>query len=232
MNLIKETLEISKNRDYKSARALQLKLREKISFTSMRDKPKKIFGVDLAYKENRGFISIVLWDNEKNEVVSVFNRNGLIEFPYVPGFLSFREFPLFYELFRKIHIKPDLIIFDGHGYAHMRRMGIATHAGILLGIPTIGCAKSRLTGKHTMPDNKLNTFSLLKDNDELIGYVLRSRVNVKPIFISPGSNITFKESINIIIKLKRKTKLPMIMQIAHNSCESYKRSIMVNQRGL
>lgn len=228
MNLIKETLEISKNRDYKSARVLQLELRKKISFTSMRDKPKKIFGVDLAYKENRGFISIVFWDNEKNEVVSIFNLNRLIKFPYIPGFLSFREFPLFYELFQKISVKPDLIVFDGHGYAHMRRMGIATHAGILLGIPVIGCAKSRLTGKYIMPVNKLNAFSLLKDNDELIGYVLRSRVNVKPIFVSPGNNITFKESLDIIMNLKRKTKLPMIMQVAHNSCESYKRSIVIN----
>ncbi len=229
MDFLQETLKTAKERDTKKAKEIQLKLHEKISLKDfLTEKPRIIFGVDLAYKDDTAFVSIVLWNNISEEIEMVFNGNEKINFPYIPGFLSFREFPVFYKLYGKISVKPDLIIFDGHGYAHPRRMGLATHAGILLGIPTIGCAKSKLVGEYEMPPNKVNSYTELSHKGELIGYVLRTRKDVKPIFISPGNNISFKNSLRVIMELKRKTKLPYIMQMAHNSCEEYKRNFNIN----
>ncbi|RKX65908.1 endonuclease V [candidate division TA06 bacterium] len=231
MNYLEETLKIAKNRDTKAAKKVQMLLRDKISLNDNTViNPHFIMGVDLAYDKDMAFVSIVLWDNIKEEIVSVFNDKGKVVFPYIPGFLSFREFPIFYQLYEKLTFEPDVIIFDGHGYAHPRRMGLATHAGILLDIPTIGCAKSKLVGTYDVPENEENAYSELHHKNEIIGYVLRTRKNVKPIFISPGNHISFGQSLKLIISLKRKTKLPVVMQMAHRTCEAYKRSFLAIER--
>ncbi|NIA23635.1 MAG: hypothetical protein GWP03_05715 [Proteobacteria bacterium] len=113
MNILDETLTIAESRDIKKAKAIQMELRDRVSLIdSFPSSPKKIFGVDLAYNGYTAFVSIVLWNNTSHEIEAVFNDFKKISFPYIPGFLSFREFPVFYMLYEKIQIKPDLVIFS------------------------------------------------------------------------------------------------------------------------
>jgi len=112
-----------------------------------------------------------------------------VNFPYIPGLLTFREGPSLLAAFKKIKNDPDIILFDGQGIAHPRRMGIATHLGLFLDKPTIGCAKSKLSGKYTSVGEEKGDYTLLKEGKEVLGAVLRTRRKVKPIFISPGYKI-------------------------------------------
>jgi len=112
-----------------------------------------------------------------------------VNFPYIPGLLTFREGPSLLAAFKKIKNDPDIILFDGQGIAHPRRMGIATHLGLFLDKPTIGCAKSKLSGKYTSVGEGKGDYTLLKEGKEVLGAVLRTRRKVKPIFISPGYKI-------------------------------------------
>ncbi len=137
-------------------------------------------------------------------------------FPYMPGLLSFREGPLLIEALRKIKSNPQIFLFDGQGIAHPKRMGLATHLGMLLNRSTIGCAKSFLYGIYEDPVNIAGSYSLLKDeNGELIGGVIRARKDVKPIFVSPGYRLDAKTSIDIVLSCIRDYRIPEPLRIAH-----------------
>lgn len=112
-----------------------------------------------------------------------------VDFPYVPGLLSFREGPVILKAIDRLNSVPDLLIFDGHGIAHPRRFGIASHIGLLLNIPSIGCAKTRLCGHHSDLNRKQGSYSFLADQGETIGAVLRTRADVKPLYVSIGHRI-------------------------------------------
>jgi deoxyribonuclease V len=169
-----------------------------------------------------------------------------IGFPYIPGLLSFREIPMLLEAWEALdkleekdsaeisNPKPEVLIVDGTGIAHPRRLGIASHLGILLNVPTIGCAKSLLTGIHEMPGDRPGDFSYIydrkssqepgkKESGEIIGAVLRSKPGVKPLYISPGHMITLEESIAIVRSCLRRHRLPEPTRIAHNTMNEYRR---------
>ena len=142
--------------------------------------------------------------------------NGRITFPYIPGLLAFREGALLEKLFQKINQKPDITLFDGHGVAHPQGCGIASHLGVLLNIPTIGCAKSKLTGKYYMPaDKKGRVSDLLDYNGMLIGKVLRSREGCKPVFVSIGHNIDLITAKKITLQTCIKYRIPEPIRQAH-----------------
>jgi deoxyribonuclease V len=138
-----------------------------------------------------------------------------INFPYIPGLLTFREGPSILSAFKKIKNEPDIILFDGQGIAHPRRMGIATHLGLFLNRPTIGCAKSRLSGKYTSVGEQKGDYTPLKEGEEVLGVVLRTRKGVKPIFLSPGHKIDLPNSIEIVLKCIVKYRLPLPVREAH-----------------
>src|SRR5262249_39631467 len=122
------------------------------------------------------------------DTLEVIERSGVTmeaTFPYVPGLLSFREAPAVIEAFRQLKLQPDLLICDGQGIAHPRRLGLASHLGLWLELPTIGCAKSWLFGKYEEPGLDRGDWTPLTDGDETIGAVLRTRSRVKPLFVSP-----------------------------------------------
>lgn len=129
-------------------------------------------------------------------------------FPYISGLLSFREIPVLLKLLSILPEKPDLICVDGQGIAHPRRIGIASHLGVLADIPTVGFAKSKLCGTFTMPDQNRGSYSALKDRGEHVGYVYRSRDNVKPIYISPGHRVSVETSLKLAQKYSGGFRLP------------------------
>lgn len=138
-----------------------------------------------------------------------------VEFPYVPGLLSFREAPVILDALARLSHTPELLIFDGQGYAHPRRMGIATHLGIVLDHPTIGCAKSRLCGTHNEPGPERGSHTWLYDKDEVIGAVVRTRTRVKPLFVSIGHRVRLKSAIDIVLRCGRGVRLPEPTRWAH-----------------
>jgi len=173
-----------------------------------------IAGVDVSYTNDEA-LGIVVVINRNFEVVEVISQTTKVLFPYVPGFLAFREAPVILKCFEKLQFKPDLVLFDGQGIAHPRRLGIATHIGIILDLPTIGVAKSLLCGRCERPE-KVGQATELKDkNNDIIGYCYLSKSGTKPIIISPGYKTDLKSSLCIVQSLLNGYKLPEPVRLAH-----------------
>ena len=149
------------------------------------------------------------------EIVEVETIVAELAFPYIPGLLSFREAPVILELFEKLSYKPDLLIVDGQGIAHPRRLGIASHLGLWLNIPTIGCAKSRLCGEHDDVGYEAGSQTPLKDRNEVIGTVLRTGTGSRPLYISPGHKIGLEDSVRWTLACTRGYRLPEPSRLAH-----------------
>jgi deoxyribonuclease V len=139
-----------------------------------------------------------------------------VTFPYVPGLLSFRETPVLLEPLSRVR-KPDLLLVDGQGFAHPRRFGIACHLGLLLDVPAIGCAKSRLCGEHAEPDRAAGSQSELRDGGQVIGAVLRTRDGVNPIYVSVGHRIGLAEAADWVLRCCRGLRLPEPTRLAHQA---------------
>jgi deoxyribonuclease V len=135
-------------------------------------------------------------------------------FPYVPGLLSFREIPALAVAFDRVESQPGLLLVDGHGLAHPRRFGLASHLGLLAGIPTIGCAKSRLCGEASNPARERGSTSELRDGGEVIGTVVRTKDGVKPLYISVGHMIGLREAAEWVLRLAPTHRLPEPARIA------------------
>jgi deoxyribonuclease V len=138
-----------------------------------------------------------------------------VTFPYVPGLLSFREMPAVLTAVEKLRVWPDLFIFDAHGLAHMRRLGLASHAGLLLDWPSIGCAKSRLTGEHAEPGAERGDWVPLMDADECIGAVVRTRTGVRPVYVSVGHKVDLATAVRYVLDCAPKYRLPETTRYAH-----------------
>jgi len=136
-------------------------------------------------------------------------------FPYIPGLLSFREAPACIAAVKKLRTQPDMFIIDGQGIAHPRRLGLAAHLGLFFDKPTIGCAKSRLTGTFDEPPPEKGAYTLLKDNREVIGAVVRTRTNVKPVFVSVGNKCLLENAIKVTLACTTKYRLPEPSRLAH-----------------
>lgn len=179
-------------------------------------------GVDLAYWKKDdveyGVCCIVVIDFETQEVVEKVDSFGVISHKYIPGFLAFRELPLVIKAAEKLYNIPDIFIFDGNGYLHYNHMGIATHASFFLNKPTIGVAKSYLkieNVEYSIPENTVGSYNDLIINNETYGRVLRSRKDVKPIFLSCGNYIDLDTSMNIVMHfVGDKSRLPIPVQYA------------------
>ncbi len=141
---------------------------------------------------------------------------GTLEFPYVPGLLSFREAPLMLEALRGLETEPDIVIVEGHGRAHPRGLGIASHVGLILGRPTIGFAKSRLVGHYDEPASEAGSMSSLVHKGEVVGTVLRTKERVKPVFVSIGNMITLSTAVDIVARCTVPGhRLPEPIRLAH-----------------
>ncbi len=190
------------------ARNIQLRLREKVKIVPLKRKPEFIAGVDAAFTEDKVIAAACLYRYPELVHVEDAYVTADVTFPYVPGLLSFREGPAIIKAIRRLHKKPDLVLFDGQGIAHPSGMGIAAHIGVLIDIPSIGCAKSRLVGDYSGPGNRKGQMARLMNHNKIIGMVLRTRDNVKPLFISPGHLVDLKGSIEVVLKCVGKYRIP------------------------
>lgn len=202
-----------------TAQALEIQnnLSDRVLKRDMFSEVKYVAGVDLSVRRTSktATASVVLLNFPDLDIIDIQTASGNLEFPYIPGLLSFRELPLTIAACEKLAIPPDLIIVDGQGIAHPRRLGLASHLGIIMDIPTIGCAKSRLCGSHTDPGNEPGDYSNLIDKDEIIGAVLRTKNGVKPVYVSIGHRISLATAVSWIINCCRGYRLPQPTRLAH-----------------
>ncbi|WP_099191784.1 endonuclease V [Tepidibacter mesophilus] len=179
-------------------------------------------GVDLAYwekdGETYGACSIIVLNYKNKEIIEKVSSHGKIKVPYVAGFLAFREIPLIIEAVEKLNLEPDVFLFDGNGYLHYNHMGIATHSSLFLNKPTIGIAKSylKINGvDYIMPENEKGSYKDILINEEVYGRVVRTRKDVKPIFISCGNYIDLETCNKIVMELVNKdSRLPIPVRLA------------------
>lgn len=199
------------------AKQIQSELANQVSRKSEVTKPSFIAGVDISAPDSRGSAraAAVILNYPQLEVIEVETAEDKLNFPYIPGFLSFREAPLVLAACQKLSMDPDLILVDGQGIAHPRRFGIASHLGLLLDIPTIGCAKSRLCGTHAPVNAKTGAYAELIDNGETIGVVLRTKDDVNPIYVSIGHKIDLPTAIHWVLECCRGWRLPEPSRLAH-----------------
>lgn len=200
-----------------AAKAIQENLQNQVITEDQFKEPVQyVAGVDMGFEEN-GTISraaVAVLSFPDLQVIETALAYRPTAFPYIPGFLSFREIPVVLDALEKIHTIPDIILCDGQGIAHPRRLGIASHLGLLIDTPTIGVAKSLLIGKHEeLPDPK-GSWQPLIHRGETIGAVLRTRTGVKPVYVSSGHQVSLPTAIDYVLRCTPKYRLPETTRVA------------------
>jgi deoxyribonuclease V len=195
----------------------QNRLRNRIQIRELQKPIKIIAGADISFNKDSEILyaGIVVFKYPEMQVITTSTAIAHTSFPYISGLLAFREVPALFTAWNNLYVKPDLLVLDGQGIAHERRMGIATHFGILTNVPTIGSAKSRLYGKYEEPANVVFAESPMYDKGELIGIALRSKERCNPIYISPGHNISIRQSVDVIKNCLRGYRIPEPTRQAH-----------------
>ncbi len=215
------------NVTYQAALAIQASLREKLT---IEDDPglrlRLIAGADVSYARNSDlfFAAVVLHTYPEMEIVETAYAALKSVFPYIPGLLTFREGPALIAAFAKLHRAPDLVIFDGQGIAHPRGLGLASHMGLLLNVPAVGCAKSRLFGIHGPVGEGAGDNVPLTDDGRVIGAVVRTKRRIKPVFVSPGQGIGLEKSVEVVLSCCRGYRLPEPVRNAHLAVNRYRQS--------
>ena len=196
---------------------LQRSLRERVRIVPLERRVETIAGADISFNKfspvmYAGIVVLRLPGLEVVEEVGVVSET---RFPYVPGLLSFRESPSVLEAWSKLKTEPDAVMFDGQGLAHPRRVGIASHVGLLINRPTLGCAKSVLVGKYEEPGTERGSWSEMVDKNEVVGAALRTKTNVQPIYVSPGHLIDLAGAIELTLAADGGYRQPEPTRRAH-----------------
>ena len=204
---------------YKEAVQIQQDLKEKLILhdENIPQEIKLVAGADISYSkgENLFFAAVILLEVPTMEIIEKVYCSKRVTFPYIPGLLTFREGPALLKAFEKLKHRPDVVIFDGHGIAHPRGIGLASHMGLFLDIPAIGCAKKRLTGIHDEPGDEAGNYSFLELDGRNIGAVLRTKKSVKPVFVSQGHKISLQTAINVVLSTCTGYRLSEPVRKAH-----------------
>jgi len=205
------------NLSYSQAIELQKRLSRQVKHTKLKKQPETIAGLDCAFSKNGEKIiaAVLVLKLPGFELIETVHATRKVTFPYIPGLLSFREAPVCIAAAKKLRNRPDIFMIDGQGIAHPRRLGLAAHLGLFFDKPTIGCAKSRLTGQFDEPHLEKGTYTPLKGSDEVIGAVVRTRTNVKPVFVSVGHKCPLRDAIKITLACTTKYRLPEPTRLAH-----------------
>jgi deoxyribonuclease V len=174
-----------------------------------------VAGIDLAIRGGAATVAIVVLSFPDLRVADSVTLSRAVTFPYVPGLLAFREAPPILAAYAELRLAPDLLIFDGHGLAHPRRMGIACHVGLVLDLPSIGCAKSILCGQHPPLVDQVGAWAPVMDGGEIIGAAVRTRQAVRPVYVSTGHRVSLDSAIRFVLACCRGRRLPEPTRLAH-----------------
>ena len=212
-------------KDLKRAKQLQEILRRNVKIGPLKKDPEYITGVDAAFLNNKVIgVACVFKYPDMLLIEEAYSLTEIL-FPYIPGFLSFREGQAIIGALKGLKKKSDVILFDGQGIAHPKRLGIASHVGVILNIPSIGCAKSRLVGTYKEPGFKKGNRSFLRHAGEIVGVVLRTRDDVNPLFVSPGNRIDIRSSTRIVLACCQKYRIPEPIRRADFLSQKIKREM-------
>lgn len=211
ISLYKEFEEIAIEKNITKARELQISIAKKVMITGLSKSPEFVAGADACFQDGRVFAAASLYEYPRMVHIEDSFFAGEASFPYIPGLFAFREGPALISAIQKLRTSPDAILIDGQGIAHPRGAGIATHLGIVLNIPTIGCAKSRLVGDYDQPGMNKGEWTYIfppEDDRKKIGAALRTRSGVKPLFVSPGHLIDIETSVEIVLNCTSLFRIP------------------------
>lgn len=197
--------------------AIQNRLRGRVERRARLGRVRRVAGVDISVKDGRARAAVVVIEVPSLAPVERSVVDRPCDFPYVPGLLSFREGPSILAAFRRLRSRPDLLFFDGQGIAHPRRFGIASHIGVLLDLPAIGCAKSRLVGEHAAPGDARGSWAPLTHEGEVIGAAVRTREGVRPIYVSIGHRVDLETAIAWTMRCAGRYRLPEPTRLAHQA---------------
>lgn len=193
----------------------QHRLAEKVVLCPLPAPPATVGGLDVGIKDSMAQAAAVVLAYPDLAVVAHVLARRPVAFPYIPGLLAFREIPVVLDALRGLDALPDVLICDGQGIAHPRRMGIATHLGVILDHPTVGCAKSRLCGTHDAVPVERGAWQPLEDKGEIVGAVLRTRRGVKPVYVSPGHRTDLATAMHLTLSCAPRYRLPEPIRLAH-----------------
>lgn len=202
---------------YQEAIEIQKRLRSRLVFKKLSGEIRHIAGTDVSFSKKSNLIWAGVVVLKYPELIRIEEKwtKGEVEFPYIPGLLSFRELPALLETIKGLKTDPDLIFCDGQGIAHPRGLGIASHLGLLLDKPTIGCAKTRLVGEFSEVGEEKGSYARLWYHGDVVGAVVRTRRGVRPLFISQGNKITLDESLKLVLGCCHKFRIPEPTRQAH-----------------
>lgn len=208
------------------AAEVQRQLAERVLIQSPQRMPQLVAGLDSAFSADGEMClaAAVLWDVQASQVIEQATACAPVGFPYIPGFLSFREGPALLAALRALKTQPDGLMCDGQGLAHPRRLGIACHLGVLLNLPAIGVGKTRLVGKHEPVDAVRGSWQRLLDKDEVVGAVLRTRTNVKCVYPGPGHLMDTESAVALTLQCGGGYRVPEPTRLADQLAAVYKKS--------
>ena len=189
---------------------LQRELAQRLDLCTPLARLELVAGADISYNkyDPTMYATVIVYRVADGEIVEVQDAVVTTTFPYVPGLLTFREAPSYLQAFAKLQTVPDAVMFDGQGVAHPRRMGLAAHLGLWLGLPSLGCAKSRLFGRYQEPGPAAGALAPLTDGDEQIGYVVRTKNRCNPVFVSAGHLIDQASAVRVVLATGRGYRIP------------------------
>jgi deoxyribonuclease V len=211
------------------ARALQEQLRERLILEPPSGlDARRIAGADISMNRgsSRGYGGVVVLDAETLETVEEASAAEELTFPYVPGLLSFRELPVLAAAWARVEKRPDVLIFDGQGIAHPRRFGLACHGGLLFDVPSIGCAKSVLVGKHGPLGEERGSTAEMVHRGEVVGMAVRTRTGVKPVYVSPGHRMDLETAVELVMRVSPKYREPETTRRSHKLVNELRRADM------